>query len=146
MSERITILGAGSWGMAVARLLDQNGRDVTLWAYDPREYYRLLQERGDSAKLPRLHLAPTIEVTNDLAASVEDCDLVVLAVPAQYLRSVLREVGTRVRPRLGVVNLAKGIETGSLKRMSEVILEETSAPDRASLHALRTIARRRGRA
>lgn len=128
MSERITILGAGSWGMAVARLLDQNGRDVTLWAYDPREYYKLLQERGDSAKLPRLHLAPTIEITNDLAASVEDCDLVVLAVPAQYLRSVLREIGPRVRPRLGVVNLAKGIETGSLKRMSEVILEETSIP------------------
>ena len=66
MAERITILGAGSWGMAVARLLDLNGRDVTLWAYDPREYYRLLQERGDATKLPRLHLAATIDVTNDL--------------------------------------------------------------------------------
>jgi glycerol-3-phosphate dehydrogenase (NAD(P)+) len=126
MAERITILGAGSWGMAVARLLDLNGRDVTLWAYDPREYYRLLQERGDATKLPRLHLASTIEVTNDLHAAIDDCDLIVLAVPAQHLRSVLRELGTRLRPRVGVVNLAKGIETGTLKRMSEVAIEETS--------------------
>ncbi len=128
MSERITILGAGSWGMAIARLLDMNGRDITLWAYDPREYYRLLQERGDPTKLPRLQLAPTIEVTNDLKNAIDDCDLVVLAVPAQHLRSVLRELGTRLRPRMGVVNLAKGIETGSLKRMSEVAHEETHLP------------------
>lgn len=126
MAERIAVIGAGSWGMAIARLLDQNGHEVTLWAYDPREYQQLLQERGDYRKLPRLQLASSVHVTNDIRLAIADADLITLAVPAQYLRSVLRTVGKQVGAGVGMINLAKGIETTTLKRMSEVIREETN--------------------
>jgi glycerol-3-phosphate dehydrogenase (NAD(P)+) len=125
MSERITILGAGSWGLAIARLLDRNGASVTLWAYDPREFQRLTMFRCDPEKLPDLHLPDSISITNDLASALKDYDLLVLAVPAQHLRSVLRNAGRGISLSKPVVNLAKGIETGSLKRMSEVVREET---------------------
>jgi glycerol-3-phosphate dehydrogenase (NAD(P)+) len=125
MGERIAVIGAGSWGMAVARLLDQSGHAVTLWAYDPREYEALTRFRENPERLPGIRLADSIEVTTDLAAAATAGDLVVLAVPAQHLRSVLRHLGRSFRPATGLLNLAKGIEIGSLKRMSEVIIEET---------------------
>jgi glycerol-3-phosphate dehydrogenase (NAD(P)+) len=124
MSERITILGAGSWGMACARLLERNDHTVTLWAYDPREYQRLIRTRGDSEKLPEFTLADTINITNDLKASLVDAHLVILAIPSQHVRSALRNSSGVVPPGISVVNLAKGVETGTLKRMSEVIREE----------------------
>lgn len=124
MSERIAIIGAGSWGLAVARLLDNNGQTVTLWAYDPREFESLNRHREIPDRLPGIRLAESIAITTSLAEAVRDADLIVLAVPAQYLRSVLRQGGRNLRAGAGVVNLAKGIETSSLKRMSEVIAEE----------------------
>ncbi len=123
MSERIAVIGAGSWGLAIARLLDANGHVVTLWAYDPREFESLNRYREIPDRLPGVRLAESIALTVSLSDAVKIADLVVLAVPAQYLRAVLRQLG-RGR-RSGVVNLAKGIETGTLRRMSEVIVEET---------------------
>jgi glycerol-3-phosphate dehydrogenase (NAD(P)+) len=128
MSERVTILGAGSWGMAIARLLDRNGQTVTLWAYDPREYQRLTMFRGDPEKLKDLTLPDSIAITNDLLGALAEYDLLVLAAPAQYLRSVLRNSARLIRRNAPLVNLAKGIETSTLRRMTEVIHEETGLP------------------
>ena len=125
MSDRVTILGAGSWGMAIARLLDRNGQSVTLWAYDPREFQRLTMFRGDPEKLKDMQLPTSIVITNDLVSSLSEYDLLVLAAPAQHVRSVLRNGARSIRQNAPVVNLAKGIETGSLRRMTEVIHEET---------------------
>lgn len=126
MAERIAVIGAGSWGMAIARLLDQNGHEVILWAYDPREYQQLLQERGDYRKLPRLQLSQNVHITDDIYRAIADAEVITLAVPAQYLRSVLRTMARSIPAGVGVVNLAKGIETVTLKRMSEVVREETA--------------------
>ncbi len=130
MVERVAILGAGSWGMAVARLLDGNGADVRLWEFDPTEHRKLLEHRTIPEKLKDACLADSIDITNDLEYAVSDRELIVSAVPSQSARSVM----TRLKPLLlsdaCIVNLAKGVEIGSLKRMSEVILEETGvAPD-----------------
>lgn len=128
MPERIAVVGAGSWGMAVARLLDSNGHSVDMWAYDPREFDALRNHRENPERLPGVRLNESIIVTRDLSSALRESALVVLAVPAQHLRSVLRQAGRTLRPKLGVVNLAKGIETNSLKRMSEVVIEETGMP------------------
>ena len=132
MSERITILGAGSWGMAVARLLDNNGKNVTLWEFDQAEFNRLVRLRGIPEKLKSFSLAPSITITHDLADALDGCEILVLAVPAQFVRSVIRPVGERMALISdGIVNLAKGIEAGTLKRVSEVILDEAPvSPDR----------------
>ncbi len=126
MSERVTILGAGSWGMAISRLLAANdARQVTLWAYDPREYQRLTVMRGDPEKLKEFQLPQSVSVTNSLSEALARFDLLVLAVPAQHLRSVLRSAPLSRPVRVPVVNVAKGIETGTLRRMSEVVREES---------------------
>lgn len=125
MNERVTILGAGSWGMAISRILATGGRQVTLWAYDPREYQRLTVMRGDPEKLKQFQLPQDVRITNHLSEALAAFDLLVLAVPAQHLRSVLRNSGMPSADGPAVVNLAKGIETGTLRRMSEVIREES---------------------
>lgn len=131
MSERISILGGGSWGMAVAYLLNRKGMEVTLWEYFQADYEKLLNSRGNFDKLKKLKLADNIVVTNELSTAVKDCRLLVLAVPSQYVRSVLTSAGNRLNHLKGVVNLAKGIEKKTLKRMSEVIREVTAlSPDK----------------
>ncbi|MCK4460911.1 MAG: NAD(P)-dependent glycerol-3-phosphate dehydrogenase, partial [candidate division Zixibacteria bacterium] len=121
----MSILGAGSWGMAVARLLDGNGAEVRLWEFDAAEYRKLKDHRTIPEKLKDVRLAESIDITNHLEYAVTDCGLIVLAVPSQSLRSVLTQLKSRLPAGATIVNLAKGVETSSLKRMSEVILEET---------------------
>lgn len=128
MFEKVAILGAGSWGMAIARLLHNNGTAVTLWEYDRVEYEKLVKFRGHPEKLKGFELPASIAVTNNLEETVADCGLIVLAVPSQFLRSVLRLLRGKVDSRIGLVNLAKGIETKTLKRMSEIIAEELQPP------------------
>ncbi len=124
MTERVTILGAGAWGMAVARLLDLKGAEVTLWAYEKDEFASLSRFRTNPTRLKGVTLAPSIDVTNDPSRAVLDCTWLVLAVPSQYLRPVLVRIRGQMRNEVRIVNLAKGIETGTLLRMSEVITSE----------------------
>ncbi|MFZ5981328.1 MAG: NAD(P)H-dependent glycerol-3-phosphate dehydrogenase [Candidatus Zixiibacteriota bacterium] len=128
MSEHVTILGGGSWGMAVARLLDMNGQRVTVWEFNEADYKKLVEVRGNSDKLPGFRLADSIRVTHDLFDAVDGCRLLVIAVPSQFLRATIKPLRSRMRNLLGVVNLAKGIENKTLKRMSEVIVEESGLP------------------
>ena len=124
MTDRIAVLGAGSWGMAVARLLERNDADVTLWEFDPDEYRKLVAHRTIPNKLKDFRLPESIHLSNDLYESVTGRGLLVLAIPSQSLRSVLTKLRGKTDPGVGLVNLAKGIETGTLKRMSEVIEDE----------------------
>ncbi len=121
MPERVTILGAGSWGLAVARLLDRNGHRVTVWEFDPEEYRLVKEHRTHPKKLPGCRLPDSVEISNDLAGAVDGAELLVLAIPAQVLRTALGSLRGKISPDVGLVNLAKGIEIGTLKRMSEVI-------------------------
>lgn len=128
MFERVAVLGAGSWGMAVAGMLHNNGLSVKLWEYDRAEYDLLVQHRGQPEKLKNFRLPDGILLSNDLIETVTECSLIILAVPSQVLRSVIRRLNGAIPPESGIVNLAKGIETGSLKRMSEVIADELYPP------------------
>ncbi|MEW5796801.1 MAG: NAD(P)H-dependent glycerol-3-phosphate dehydrogenase [Candidatus Zixiibacteriota bacterium] len=125
MAERVTILGAGAWGLAVSRLLDLKDCEIILWEFDTDDYHRLVTTRANPRKLPSFRLGDRVTLTDNLAESLVGAEVVVVAIAAQHVRSVIR----RCRGRLGnnaiVVNLAKGIEGGSLRRMSEVIAEES---------------------
>jgi len=127
MAEKITVLGAGSWGMAIAQLLARNGHQVKLWEFDPGEFDKLNRFRTIPSKLKDFRLPDSVGITNDLNAAVADASLIVLAVPSQSLRSALKTLG-RLPVGVGIVNLAKGVETGTLKRMSEVIEGELKLP------------------
>jgi glycerol-3-phosphate dehydrogenase (NAD(P)+) len=130
MAENLAVLGAGSWGMAVADLLAANGHRVTLWEFERNDCENLVRLRGRPDKLKDFTLSPEVRITNDLAEATSGFSLIVLAVPSQTMRSVLRQI-RKLSPDTGLVNLAKGIETVTLKRMSDVIREELDiAPDR----------------
>lgn len=126
MPRRIGIIGAGSWGMAVARLLSRIGHEVTLGEPDQREYEVLVAHRGNPSRLPDFKLPDEVSITHDLASVAGKNELLVLAVPSQYLRSVLARLNMSLNHLAAVVNLAKGLEVQTLRRMSEVIADTTS--------------------
>ncbi len=126
--DNIAILGAGSWGMAIARLLDANGVAVRLWEFDPAEYSKLISNRSIPEKLPGITLPSRVHITNDLEEAVTGAPLIVLAIPSQSLGRALAPLRGRLSEDVALVNLAKGIEAESLRRMSEVICGELNWP------------------
>jgi glycerol-3-phosphate dehydrogenase (NAD(P)+) len=83
----VSILGAGSWGIAVAVLLAENGNQVTLWEFDPQAAARLANEREEPVKLPGITIPPEIGIENDLSVVVRKAEALVFAVPVQLVRS-----------------------------------------------------------
>jgi len=126
---RIGILGAGSWAIALAVLLRKRSHDVAMWEYSRADAEKLAATRELPTKLPGILLPPEIMVTSDIAMAVGNAEIVVCAVPSQTMRSTMKRLAGAVdRARLdaiqGFVIVAKGIEVGTLKLMSDVLLEE----------------------
>jgi glycerol-3-phosphate dehydrogenase (NAD(P)+) len=127
MSERVAIIGAGSWGLGISHVLSQQDCSIKMWEFVAADLERLRQTRNNPDKLADFRLDERVQLTGDLEEAIADTNLIVLAVPAQFMRSVVRQIAAPLSQGRLLVNLAKGIEIGSLKRMSEVILEETGA-------------------
>jgi glycerol-3-phosphate dehydrogenase (NAD(P)+) len=120
---RVSILGAGSWGIALATSLLENRHQIKLWEFDQSAAARLDQSREEPDKLPGIKLSPEIVVTDNLLKAVENAELLLLVVPAQVMRQVVEQLKTTGCEPEAIVACAKGIEVGSLQRMSEVIGE-----------------------
>ena len=125
MNKRVAILGAGSWGLAVSRLLAQRDCKISMWEFDPVDYQRLVTTRSNPDKLADFKLDDGVELTADPVDAVVGVDVIVVAVASQHVRSVMNVVRDAIGRDVILVNLAKGVEKGSLQRMSEVIVEET---------------------
>lgn len=123
---KAAIIGAGSWGTAIARMLAQKhpAETVVLWARRPEAVARLESTRQNADYLPEIMLPPSLVFTSDLAAAANDADLLVLAVPSHAVRRTAALLAPSVKKGAIVVSATKGLEQGSLKRMSEVIKEE----------------------
>jgi glycerol-3-phosphate dehydrogenase (NAD(P)+) len=136
VTDRITILGAGSWGIACGNLLAANGARVTLWEFDPDELAVLVRRREHPQKLPGIKIPADVRLTNDLNDAISEADVVVCAVPTQQIASVCRRLAALPhRPGL-VVNLSKGIEEHTLRRVSQIITEEWSGVEPQSVVSL----------
>ncbi|WIX88476.1 NAD(P)H-dependent glycerol-3-phosphate dehydrogenase [Amycolatopsis sp. DG1A-15b] len=121
--QRVTVLGAGSWGTAFAKVLGDAGRDVTMWARREQVAEDIRERHTNSAYLPGVALPGNITATSDPAKALDDAEAVVLAVPSQSLRANLTAWRDLLPRDAILVSLAKGVELGTLKRMSEVIGE-----------------------
>lgn len=121
---RISVLGAGSWGTALAVLLCNNGHEVTLWSIDQREVAMIDEKREQVEKLPGVQIPDRIAVSNDLESSMAGRELLVLAVPSIYVRSTARMMQPYAEEGQMIVNVAKGIEEETLKNMTDVIEDE----------------------
>jgi len=122
----IAVLGAGSWGTTLGVLLNENGHHVTLWEVFPEHVDAILRDRENKKFLPGIEIAPSIGVTSALDEAIDGSGLVLAVVPTHTMRGAARDVAAsgRFDPAAIVVNASKGIEEGSLKRMSEVLAEE----------------------
>ena len=124
MTTRIAIIGAGSWGTALAILLGQSRQaEVRLWARDTELVAALTATRQNRRYLPDATLPEIVAPTTDLAAAVSDADFVALAVPCGAIRAVSLEMASALSPNAVLISAAKGLETGTGLRMSEVIAE-----------------------
>lgn len=124
MQERVAVVGAGSWGTALAVLLARKGMHVNLWARRPEQVTALKKLRENRAYLPEVGLPATITPTADLAVAVREAGLVVLSVPSHAVRLMARELRPLLPPEVIIVNTAKGLELETKKRLSIVLAEE----------------------
>ncbi len=123
--QQISVIGGGSWGIALASAAQRAGRDVTLWMRNKQAAEDLDRTR-QSPRLPGANLDRDIRITADLRRAAQ-CDALLLVVPAQALRDVAGDLAALLAPATPVVACAKGIERGTRKFMTEVI--EEAAPD-----------------
>ena len=125
--QRISVIGGGSWGIALASAARRAGRDVTLWTRSAADVERLHRTR-ESPRLPGAPIDRDIAITTDLSKAAQ-CDAMLLVVPAQALREVAMSLAALIAPDLPILACAKGIERGTRKFMTDVIAE--AAPNAA---------------
>lgn len=121
---KIGIMGAGSWGLGLSILLNNNGHDVTVWSVFPEEIEQLKNERENKKCLPGVKLPESIHFNADTEEVIKDNDVLVLAVASPYTRSTAKLMAPYVKEHQYIVNVGKGIEESSLKTLCEVIEEE----------------------
>ncbi len=122
--QRIGVLGAGSWGTALAALLASNGHDVCLWSRDAELAARLTIERENRRYLPGIALAENVMPNADIAQVIAGASVIVFAVPSAAVRGVAHEIASALSDAAIMLSAAKGLEDETGKRMSEVLAEE----------------------
>ena len=127
------IIGAGSWGTALALLLHKNGHQVTVWSISEAEVKMLSEKREHETKLPGVPLPEDMIFTSDMEEAVRDKDFVVMAVPSPYTRTTARNLKPFVKDGQIIIDVAKGIEEATLMTLSQQIEEEIPQADVAVL-------------
>ena len=125
---KVAILGAGSWGTTLSDLLARGGHEAHVWGNERADLAQMDAERENRKFLPGIRLHDGVKVQPELKAALEDARVVVFAVPSQAVRGVAAQVA-EARCAALPVSAAKGLELGSLKRMSEVLIESLGAED-----------------
>jgi glycerol-3-phosphate dehydrogenase (NAD(P)+) len=121
---KVSVIGSGSWGTALAWLLCNNGHHVTLWSFLKEENDMFLKHHENTDKLPGVILPDSVEYTTDLEKAVLGAGLMVMAVPSPAVRSTAKNMKNLVKDGQIIVDVAKGIEESTLKIMTEVIEDE----------------------
>lgn len=123
MSEKIAVIGAGSWGTTLADLLAKKGNAVTLWAYEPELVLEMQEKRENSLFLPGIRLSDNLAFTNDLAEAYAGCTMVLCVVPSQLVRLVMTNSLPFLPKDVIIVSASKGIEVDTLATVSEIYQE-----------------------
>ncbi len=120
---KIAVLSDGAWGTALALTLLGNGHDVIQWGPFPEYICELRKTRNNSKFLPGIKLPDELQFTDDMQNAVDGAGFIVLASPSQFMRQTLEQLAPFYSPKQILVNVAKGFDMGSLKRMSELCRE-----------------------
>ncbi len=123
MKLKVGILGGGSWGTTVASIIAKNA-EATIWARNAATVQEINELHTNSKYLPNAKLTRSLKASNSIEETVKNADLVVMGIPSQSFRKVLLDAKPHIRPWIPIVSLAKGLEIGTKKRMTEIIEEE----------------------
>ncbi len=130
MLKPIGIIGAGGWGIALAKLLSDKGEQVTLWCHGAESYRELLEKRESRTYLAGILLPSSIKFTRSIGTAVTDKSLIICAVPSHTVRGVMASASSYVSSQATVLCGTKGLEEESLKTMGEVLAEIFGDPQR----------------
>ncbi len=130
---KVSILGAGSWGLALTLLLYNNGNEVTVWSALEPEVDMLKNDREHKIGLPGVRIPDDIYITGDINEAVEDKDVLVMAVASKFTRETAHKLKNIVKENQIILNVAKGIEDVTFKTLSEIIEEEVPSANVAVL-------------
>ena len=126
---KISVMGTGSWGTALAILLHNNGHQVMLWSAHPEKAASLNQTREDPKKLPGIKIPDGIVITGDEKTALDSPDIVVFASPSAYMRAISKRLSPLIRRGQIIVNVAKGVEENTLMPVCDIIKEEIPQAD-----------------
>jgi len=122
--SKISILGAGSWGIALAVMLNSSGHKIILWEFNHQDMIKLKRQREHKEKLPGIMIPQEVEITDDLAEATRNSEIILLTLPSHTVREVAKKMVSVDLNDPIIVNLAKGIENDTLCRMSEILTGE----------------------
>jgi len=125
--KKVTVLGAGSWGTALAMVLTENGHDTLIWSHREDQANEINERHTNEKYLPNIQLPEKLTATSDIKSAVEHGEILVFAVPTKAIREVAGQVMNYLDKKVLIVHVSKGIEPDTLKRISE-ILEEALDP------------------
>ncbi|MBR5315552.1 MAG: NAD(P)-binding domain-containing protein, partial [Firmicutes bacterium] len=118
--KKIGVIGAGSWGTALAVTLANKGHQVKIWAHRAEHVEEMKSDRENVKYLPGVHFAETLQPVETLEEALKDADMALFSVPAQVFRATFEKAIPYLEDKTIVVNVAKGIERGTLMRLSEI--------------------------
>lgn len=121
---KVTVIGTTSWGTTLAVVLARKGIDVSLWARTPEEAFLLTVDQENKRHLPGTPFPASLSVTADLTEALDAAQLVIFGVPSQHMRANVKLIAPYIAPGTLVMSAAKGLELGTLLRMSQVLREE----------------------
>lgn len=124
MVKKVTVLGAGSWGTALATVLAENGYNVPLWSRKKEQVLQMTNTRRNPKYLPDVELPANIYPTTALETAIEGAEVVVFATPSHAIRELAKRTSGKINADQMVIHAAKGFELDTLKRMSQVLSEE----------------------
>lgn len=124
MKKTIGVVGAGSWGTALAVLLANNGHDVTVWSYNSSEVLELSHSFENKRKLPGVIIPSSVNFTDDVAFAVKNKDVVITVVPSIHIKNTAKLIAPYISEEQVIVNASKGIDSKTLMTISEQIQTE----------------------
>lgn len=122
--KKVAVLGAGSWGTALAKVLVENGHDVRIWGNNEQQLEEMNRTHQNPNYLPDIHLPEGLKAIFDLKEAVKDVDAVLFVVPTKAIRPVAKQLVEAMNTKPVIIHASKGLELGTHKRLSEVLAEE----------------------
>ena len=121
--KKVAVIGSGSWGTALAVMLDKYGHDVTIWSWQEEEARRIREDGEHKEFLPGVPIRKEIKIVTSPEEAVKGAEIIIAAVPSKFVRTNMMKFSPYLKKGQIIVNVAKGIEDGSLKTLAEVIQE-----------------------